>query len=71
MDCAAMTPTASPISTILAGAEVTAVAEDADATLGLAGEDRANLDALDARCLNGGGEVFVDFLMTSTMVLPS
>ena len=47
----------------LAGAEVTAVAEDADAALGLAGEDGADLDALDAGGLNGGGEVFVDLLV--------
>ena len=47
----------------LAGAEVTAVAEDADAALGLAGEHGANLDALDAGGLNGGGEVFVDLLV--------
>ena len=47
----------------LAGAEVTAVAEDADAALGLAGEDGANLDALDTRSLNRGGEVFVDLLV--------
>src|SRR6202020_1592966 len=39
----------------LAGAEVTAVAEDADAALGLAGENRADLDALDTRGPNGGG----------------
>ena len=47
----------------LAGAEVAAVAEDADAALGLAGEDRADLDLLDAGGLDGGGEVFVDFLI--------
>ncbi len=47
----------------LAGAEVTAVAEDAAAALGLAGEHRANLDALDARSLNGGGLVFVDLVV--------
>ena len=47
----------------LAGAEVTAVAEDADAALGLAGEHRADLDALDAGGLDGGGEVFVDLLV--------
>ena len=47
----------------LAGAEVTAVAEDAAAALGLAGEHRANLDALDTRSLNGGGLVFVDLLV--------
>ena len=46
-----------------AGAEVAAVAEDADAALGFAGEDGANLDALDAGGLDGGGEVFVDFLV--------
>ena len=47
----------------LAGAEVAAVAEDADAALGLAGEHGADLDALDARSLDGGGEVFVDLLV--------
>ena len=47
----------------LAGAEVTAVAEDADAALGLAGEHRADLDALDTRGLDGGGQVFVDLLV--------
>src|ERR1019366_10043671 len=47
----------------LAGAEVAAIAEDADAALGFAGEDRADLDALDARGLDGGGEVFVDLLI--------
>ena len=47
----------------LAGAEVTAVAEDADAALGFAGEHRADLDALDTGCLNRGGEVFVDLLV--------
>src|SRR6185437_6433135 len=47
----------------LAGAEVAAVAEDAAAALGLAGEDRANLDALDARGLNSGGLVFVDLFV--------
>src|ERR1700753_835698 len=47
----------------LAGAEVTAVAEDADAALGLAGENRANLDALETGGLNGVGEVFVDLLV--------
>src|SRR4029077_10498945 len=46
-----------------AGAEVTAVTEDADAALGLAGEHRANLDALDTGGLNGVGEVFVDLLV--------
>ena len=63
MDCAAMTPTASPSLDHAAGAEVTAVAEDADAALGFAGEDGADLDALDAGGLNGGGEVFVDLLV--------
>src|SRR6202021_3970811 len=47
----------------LARAEVTAVAQDAAAALALAGEDRANLDALDARCLNGGGLLFVDLVV--------
>ena len=47
----------------LAGAEVTAVAEDADAALGLAGEDRADFHLLDTRCLDGGGEIFVDLLV--------
>ena len=47
----------------LAGAEVTAVAEDADAALGFAGENGANLDALDTGGLNGVGEVFVDLLV--------
>ena len=47
----------------LAGAEVAAVAEDADAALGLAGEHGADLDPLDARSLHGGGEVFVDLLV--------
>ena len=43
--------------------EVTAVAEDADATLGLAGEHGADLDALNAGSLDGRGEVFVDLLV--------
>ena len=47
----------------LAGAEVTAVAEDADAALGLAGEHRADLDAFDTGGLDGGGEIFVDLLV--------
>ena len=46
-----------------AGAEVAAVAEDADAAAGFAGEHGANLDALDAGSLDGGGEVFGDFLV--------
>ena len=46
-----------------AGAEVTAVAEDADAATGFAGEHGANLDALDAGSLDGRGEVFGDFLV--------
>jgi len=62
MDCAAMTRRLAHLHH-LAGAEVTAIAEDADAALGLAGEDRANLDALDARGLNGGGEFFGDLLV--------
>jgi hypothetical protein len=47
----------------LAGAEVAAVAEDADPALGLAGEHGAYLDALDAGSLDGGGEVLVDLLV--------
>src|SRR6185312_15394745 len=47
----------------LAGAEVAAVAEDAATALGLAGEDRANLDALDAGSLNRGGLVLVDLFV--------
>ena len=46
-----------------AGAEVAAIAEDADAAAGFAGEDGANLDALDAGGLDGGGQVFGDFLV--------
>ena len=47
----------------LAGAEVAAVAEDADAALGLAGEHGADLDPLDAGGLDGGGQVLVDLLV--------
>ena len=46
-----------------AGAEVAAVAEDADAAAGFAGEHGADLDALDAGRLDGRGEVFGDFLV--------
>ncbi len=46
-----------------AGAEVTAVAEDADAATGFAGEHGANLDALDTGRLDGRGKVFGDFLV--------
>src|ERR1017187_10317834 len=45
------------------GGEVAAVAGDAHAALGFAGEHRADLDALDAGCLNGGRQVFGDFLV--------
>ncbi len=47
----------------LAGAEVTAIAEDADAALGLAGEHGADFDLFDAGGLDGRGEVFVDLLV--------
>src|SRR6185312_15733256 len=47
----------------LARAEVTAVAQDAAAALGFAGEHGANLYTLDTRCLNRGSLVFVDFLV--------
>ena len=58
-----MTPTASPHLHHLARAEVTAVAEDADAALRFTSENRTNLDALDTGGLDGGGEVFVDLLV--------
>ncbi len=47
----------------LAGAEVTAAAEDAGAALGLAGKYGANLDALDTGSLDGAGQIFVDLLI--------
>ncbi len=47
----------------LARAEVTAVAEDADAALGLAGEHGADLHLLDTGSLNCAGQVFVDLLI--------
>ena len=52
IDCAAMTPTASPISTMLAAGEVAAVAAAADAAARLAGEHRTDLHLLDARFLD-------------------
>ena len=58
-----MTPTASPISTSLAGRQVAAVAADADAAARFAGQHRADLHALDTGRLNGAGEVFRDLLV--------
>jgi hypothetical protein len=46
-----------------AGGQVAAVAGDANATLRFAGEHRADFHALDTGRLNGGGEVFGDFLI--------
>ena len=46
-----------------AGGQVAAVAAGADAAPGFAGEHGANLDALDARGLNGVGQLFGDFLV--------
>ena len=46
----------------LAGREHAAVAEAADAALGLAGQHRADLDALDARLLHAGGELLGDLV---------
>ena len=46
-----------------ARSQVAAVAKNADAALGFAGEHRANLDPLDTRCLNRGGPVFRDLLV--------
>ena len=63
IDCAAMTPTASPSSTMLAGRQVAAVALGADAAARLAGQHRADLDLLDAGLLNPLREVFVDLLV--------
>ena len=52
MDWAAMIPTASPISTDPTGGQHPAVAELADAAIGLAGEHRTNPDPLDSGLLD-------------------
>ena len=52
MDCAAMTPTASPSSTNAAGGQVASVAAGAGAAARFAGQHGANVDALDAGGLN-------------------
>ena len=63
MDCAAITPTASPRSTSRPGGQVAAVAGDAHAALRFAGQHGADLDALDAGRLNRRRQVFGDFLV--------
>ena len=60
IDCAAMMPTASPMSTMLHGGQVAAVAHAAQTALRLTGENAADLDRLDARVLDVLRGVFVD-----------
>ena len=63
IDWAAMTPTASPMSTICAGRQIAPVALDADAAPRFAGQHRADAHALDAaRVLNLGRHVFGDLI---------
>src|SRR3954452_9382336 len=45
------------------GSQIAAVAHDADAALGFAGQHRANFHTLNAGCLNRSREVFGDFLV--------
>ena len=45
------------------GGQIAAVARDADAALGFAGQHRADLDALDTGRLNGRCQFFGDFLV--------
>src|SRR5204862_6376689 len=47
----------------LAAGQVAAVAAAADAAAGLAGEPRTDLDLLDARFLDGVGQIFGDFVV--------
>ena len=63
MDCAAITPTASPSSTNAAGGQVAAVAAGADAAPRFAGQHGADVDALDAGGLNGVGQLLADLLV--------
>ena len=63
MDCAAMTPTASPISTTFAGGQIAPVAAHANAAPRLAGEHGADFHPLDAGRLDGSSQVFVNLLV--------
>ena len=63
MDCAAMTPTASPISTEFAGGEVASVTTGARPAAAFAGQHGANFDALDSGGLNLVRQLFADFLV--------
>ena len=54
-----------------AGGQVASVATGADSAPRFAGEHRANVDALDARGLNGMASSSVISWFTSTMMLPS
>ena len=68
IDCAAMTPHGFADLDHLARRQHAAVAEAADAALGLAGENRADLDLLDARLLDAGGEVLGDLFVLIPMI---
>ena len=63
MDCAAITPVASPSSTRRPGSQVASVAHDANAAPRLAGEHRANLHPLDTGSLNRARQIFGDLLV--------
>jgi hypothetical protein len=71
MDCAAMTPTASPSSTMRRSPGCVRSTGDADAALRFAGQHRADLDALDTGSLNRAARSSVISWLTSTMTLPS
>ena len=62
IDCAAMTPHGLADLDHLARGEHAAVAEAADAALGLAGQNRADLDPLDTGLLDERGEILGDLV---------
>ena len=60
IDCAAMTPTASPLVDRRAAGQIASVADRADADLDLAGQRRADADRLDAGLLDRVDVALVD-----------
>jgi predicted dinucleotide-binding enzyme len=71
MDCAAITADRLAALDETPGRQVAAVAGDADAALGFAGQHRADLDALDTGRLNRRRQFSVISELMATITLPS